>query len=419
VTRRISPKLAGYVALAALGLLGSLALERPEPVVLATPFALIAGVGLALAREPRVRVELRLSRDRLLEGEECEVVVRLRSEHAERLALELLLPDGLAADAETVRLAVGEELDVAFAVGATRWGTHVVRGVRLDAGDPLRLVRYELRHEERLPIRVYPRPETVRALLRPLRTQVFAGNQVAREKGDGIEFADLRRFVPGDRVRRVNWRASARRGELWVNELHPERNADVVLLLDSFADARGQEEGTLDRAVRAAIALAAEHLKQRDRVGLVSFGGVLSWLLPGMGERQLYRIVDALLESEVVVNYAWRDVSLIPRGTLPPQALVLCLTPLLDERAAVALLDLHARGFDLGVVEVSPLGLVEPGRSEAERLAYRIWRLRREAARSRLLRSGIPIATWDEERPLALALEEVRRFRRSGHPVHA
>jgi uncharacterized protein (DUF58 family) len=318
-----------------------------------------------------------------------------------------------------VRLAAGDERDVPVTVRASRWGTHVVGGVRLEGGDPLRFVRYELRHAERLPVRVYPRPETVRALLRPLRTQVFAGNQVAREKGDGIEFADLRRFVPGDRVRRVNWRASARRGELWVNELHPERNADVVLLLDSFAEARGQEEGTLDRAVRAAIALAAEHLKQRDRVGLVSFGGVLSWLLPGMGERQLYRIVDALLESEVVVNYAWRDVSLIPRGTLPPQALVLCLTPLLDERAAVALLDLHARGFDLGVVEVSPLGLVEPGRSEAERLAYRIWRLRREAARSRLLRSGIPIATWDEERPLALALEEVRRFRRSGHPVHA
>ena len=54
----------------------------------------------------------------------------------------------------------------------------------------------------------------------PAQTQVFSGNQVAREQGEGIEFADLRPFVPGDRVRRINWRASARRGELWVNELH-------------------------------------------------------------------------------------------------------------------------------------------------------------------------------------------------------
>ena len=47
---------------------------------------------------------------------------------------------------------------------------------------------------------------------------------MARAKGDGIEFADIRPFVPGDRVRRINWRASARRPGLWVNESHPERN---------------------------------------------------------------------------------------------------------------------------------------------------------------------------------------------------
>jgi uncharacterized protein (DUF58 family) len=220
-------------------------------------------------------------------------------------------------------------------------------------------------------------------------------------------------------VRRINWRASARRGGLWVNELHPERNADVVLLLDSFAEARGADEGTLDRAVRAAFALAAEHLRERDRVGLVTFGGILSWLLPGMGARQLYRIVDALLEAEVVVNYAWKGVASIPRRTLPPQSLVICLTPLLDERTAAALLDLRGRGFDLAVVEISPLGLVEPGRRETEALAYRIWRLRREAVRSRLGRAGVPVGTWDDERPLAPAIEEVQSFRRSGRLVRA
>jgi uncharacterized protein (DUF58 family) len=421
LTRRLSPKVAAYVALAGLGLLAALALGRPEPVVLAAPFALLAGLGLALARAPDVGVELELSRERVLEGEELEVFVRLTSLHAERLELELLLPPALRAaeTARSVRLAAGEEQEAPFTVTASRWGTHLVEGVRLRSGDPLRFVVYEGRRSERLAVRVYPRPDVLRALLRPLRTQVFAGNQVAREKGDGIEFADLRPFVAGDRVRRINWRASARRGELWVNDLHPERNADVVLLLDSFAEARNADESTLDRAVRAAFALAAKHLEERDRVGLVSFGGLLNWLLPGMGERQLYRIVDALLESEVVLNYAWRGVDLMPRRTLPPQALVLCLTPLLDERGAAALLDLRARGFDLAVVEISPLDLVEPGRSEAERLAYRIWRLRRDAVRSRLLRSGIPIALWDDERPLAVALEEVRSFRRSGHPALA
>ena len=128
-----------------------------------------------------------------------------------------------------------------------------------------------------------------------------------------MEFADLRLFAPGDRVRSINWRASARRDELVVNERHPERNADVILFLDTFADARSGGRSTLDLAVRATATLAARYLERRDRVGLVSFGGVLRWLTPGMGSTQRYRIVDALLESEIVFNYAWKDVSDHPR----------------------------------------------------------------------------------------------------------
>ena len=63
--------------------------------------------------------------------------------------------------------------------------------------------------------------------------------------------------MPGDRLRSINWRASARRGELIVNDRHPERNTDVILFLDSFAEARtARAESTLDRAVRAAATLA-------------------------------------------------------------------------------------------------------------------------------------------------------------------
>ena len=177
-----------------------------------------------------------------------------------------------------------------------------------------------------------------------------------------MEFADLRLFAPGDRVRSINWRASARRDELVVNERHPERNADVILFLDTFADARAGGRSTLDLAVRATATLAARYLERRDRVGLVSFGGVLRWLTPGMGSTQQYRIVDALLESEIVFNYAWKDVSVIPARVLPPQALVVAVTPLLDDRAVEALADLRARRYDLAIVEVSPIGFTRAGR---------------------------------------------------------
>jgi uncharacterized protein (DUF58 family) len=273
-------------------------------------------------------------------------------------------------------------------------------------------VTWEWQAYDPQPLKVYPTEETVRALLRPLETQVFSGNHVARQRGEGIEFADLRQFVPGDRTRNVNWRASARRAELWVNQQHPERNADVVLFLDTFTEASDGGRSTLDLALRAASSLVARYLRQKDRVGFVTFGGMLNWLLPSTGTAQMYRIVDSLLDTRIVLNYAWRDIEILPRRTLPPKAIVLALTPLLDDRAVTALLDLRARGFDLVVVEISPEPFLAPPSSDVQRVARRLWRLRREALRGRFERAGVPVATWDDERGLAVALEEVTSFRR-------
>jgi len=281
------------------------------------------------------------------------------------------------------------------------------------------MFRLELVLDCRQPLKVYPREESIRQLLRPRETQVFSGNHVARQRGEGIEFADLRPFVAGDRVRHVNWRASARRGELWVNEHHPERNADVVIFLDTFAEARRGGRSTLDPALRAAASLVGRYLRQKDRVGFVSFGGMLNWLLPSTGNRQLYRIVDAMLDTQILLSYAWRDVAVIPRRTLPPQALVVALTPLLDDRAAGALLDLRARGFDLVVIEVSPSSYLPDPKDELEVLADRLWRLRREALRDRFARAGIPVAVWEEDSSLAAALEEVSAYHRFGRLASA
>jgi uncharacterized protein (DUF58 family) len=420
VTRSTMPKLGAYAGLAALGLLAALALRRPELAAAAAPFAVLAAVGLAAADDPRLAVSLELERERAIEGDVVELTVRLSTATAfERVELALVLPRGLVLDgadaSRALRLRRGEERLLSFPVRCAHWGAFRPPLLLVRAADRFGLIRHEARCEA-TPLRVYPRPEVLRTLLVPVETQVFAGNQVAREKGEGSEFADLRRFVPGDRIRRINWRASARRNELWVNERHAERNADVVLLLDGLGET-DRQGSTLVPLVRAAAALAEEYLRQKDRVGLVSLGGMLSWLQPGTGIRQLYRIVDSLLESGIVSNYAWSGIDLLPVRVLPPQALVIALSPLLEERAGRALLDLRARGFDLAVIDVSPLDRVPAGRTETDQIAFRIWKLRQASMRSRLERAGVPVASWAEAKPLAAAIEEVRSFRR--HPVRA
>jgi uncharacterized protein (DUF58 family) len=314
-------------------------------------------------------------------------------------------------------LRAGEERTIELTVRCERWGAFSVGPLLVRVRDVLGFRSWEGEAGERLPLRVYPSEETLHSLVPPLETQVFAGNQVSRARGEGIEFADLREWQPGDRVRRVNWRATALRGSLWVNEQYPERNTDVVLFLDTFAEVRAHGRSTNDRAVRAAATLAHGYLQRKDRVGLVGFGGVLSWLLPESGTRQLYAIVDTLLTSDIVHSYALRGVDVLPPRTLPPKALVLALTPLLDDRTAAALLDLRARGYDLIVVEVSPLELLEPDPASAAELAHRLWRLSREALRWRYEQVGVPVVSWREGVPLAAPLEEVNAFRHLARPA--
>lgn len=415
-----TPKLAGYAAIAGTGLIASLVLSRPELVALTAPFLLALAAGLALSSPPRVRVNVELDDERLLEGDETTVRVLLNAaDTADRVDLYLRLPDGLEVvdgrNPTAVRLRAGEQRELELVLRADAFGGHVLGPAIVRVGDPLGFVRWESVAAGRPQLRVYPREPALRRVLEPRETQVFAGNTVARRKGEGIEFADLRPWLPGDAVRRVNWRASARRGELHVNELHPERNADVILFVDSFSEARLDGGGTLELAVRATATLADAYLRRRDRVGLIGFGGVLRWLMPGSGVIQLYRIVDALLDTQIVLSYYWKEIDVIPRRTLPPSALVVAVSPLLDERSIGALLDLRARGFDLAVVEVSPVPFTRVPNDDVDRIAYDIWRLGREALRHRLHRAGVAVAEWRNGEPLPVALEEVAAFRRRAH----
>ena len=106
-----------------------------------------------------------------------------------------------AADLELVEgsnpFAVDGDDVVTLQLRAARWGAYMPGIVYVRGYDRFRVVRWETRLDARTPLRSTRTREYLRSIARPLRTQVFAGNQVARERGDGIEFADLRPFVAG------------------------------------------------------------------------------------------------------------------------------------------------------------------------------------------------------------------------------
>ncbi len=422
MNRALAPRVRGLSALIGAGLIGALAAGRPELAILMLPFALLLGAGLSQAGEPRLSARLALERPRILEGQPVGAELELRNDgqRSVELELEISATERLLLEPRgplLLRLGAGSQERIELSISAQRWGAHRVGPVAVRARDPLGLVVWTGRIGSPASLRVFPRQQLLRELVAPLQTQPFLGTHVARARGDGIEFADVRQFAPGDRVRQINWRVTARRGALHVTERHPEYASDVVLLLDTFEEARDAGAGTLDDAVRLTASLAQAFLARRDRVALVDFGGTLTWLEPAFGTRQLYRIIDSLLASQIAFSYAWRGAASIPARVLPPAALIVALTPLLDERSLHLLLDLRSRGRDLTVIEVSPLSFVQAGPSSADQLAHRLWRLQRDAVRSRLRALGVAVGVWSSEIPLAPVLEEVSAFRRSARPM--
>jgi uncharacterized protein (DUF58 family) len=144
----------------------------------------------------------------------------------------------------------------------------------------------------------------------------------------------------------------------------------------------------------------------------VTFGEPVRWLLPGMGHVQRYRILDALLESRTTRQLYWRGISGIPLRVLPAKALIICLTPLLDDRVIDAIADLKGRRFDIAIVEIPAEEFVGPTTSRIGQTARRIWELERSATRSALVRHGIPVVRWNPSEPFETALMEVETFRR-------
>lgn len=416
MTRAPSLKLRAYLALTAAGTIAGLALGQPELVALVAPFAAYVALGLARSRAPVVAIAAELGRERVLEGDPVPVIVQLdAADDVGRLELELRPRRELTPIGEIrlgLALRAGERREARFELRADRWGGHPAGAVASRARDRFGLIEYELPPLALGPLRVFPTAEKLRALIDPTELQATAGSRIARDFGEGIEFAEVRPFLPGDRLRRINWRVTARRGVPYVSERHPERNADVILFLDTFADVGDESASTLTLAVRAAATLAAAYLARKDRVGVVGFGGVLHGLGPGLGTAQLYRILDALIGSEVVFSYAHKDVSFIPRQLLPSKALVVAITPLIDGRSIGALFDLRARGFDLTVIDVSPIPFARAGATAPEAVAHRLWLLQRDALRWRFERLGAAVIAWDGSTALQAPLASAAGFRR-------
>lgn len=216
------------------------------------------------------------------------------------------------------------------------------------------------------------------------------GAHLTRHVGPGVEYADIRPYVPGDQLRAVNWPVSARRRQLHVTQRLTDRAADVVVLIDTYRQPPGPAADATERVVRGAAQVVQTALRHGDRAGIVALGGNRPrWFGADIGQRQFYRVLDTVLGAGD--GFEKTTGTLAPPAAVPPGAIVIAFSTLLDTEFALALIDLRRRGHVVVAVDVLDSS---PFEGEQDPLVDRMWTLQRSSMYRDMATVGVDIVPW-------------------------
>ncbi|GAB4715853.1 DUF58 domain-containing protein [Mycobacterium avium subsp. hominissuis] len=340
---------------AAFALAAAVIGARWQLIAFAAPLLGVLGTISWQPRVPAVAVHAEPDTQRCFEGEPAHVTVWGIEEQGP-CAVRLTVPP-----VEGMELQFGESgsrRGKTVRATAQRWGRYHVaarvdvlaRGGLLSGTalvDAAEVIVFPLTPPQPTPI---PRTELLDRL----------GAHLTRHVGPGVEYADIRPYVPGDQLRAVNWAVSARRRQLHVTQRLTDRAADVVVLIDGYRQPAGPATQATERIVRGAAQVVQTALRHGDRAGIVALGGNRPrWLGADIGQRQFYRVLDTVL--------------------------------------ALALIDLRRRGHVVLAVDILE---GSPFEDEQDPLVDRMWALQRSAMYRDMATVGVDIVWWPGDRGL-------------------
>lgn len=203
----------------------------------------------------------------------------------------------------TTTLAPGERKQINYMLRPTRRGEYEFGFIRVFVRSAIGLVskRYNFEQAETLP--VYPsflqmRKYELMAISNRL-TEI--GIKKIRRIGHSMEFEQVKSYVPGDDYRTINWKATARRGDLMVNSYTDEKSQHVYCIIDKSRAMRMPFEGLslLDYAINASLVLSNVALLKEDKAGLITVGEKIGSIVPAdKNYAQLNKIMEVLYKEK-------------------------------------------------------------------------------------------------------------------------
>jgi uncharacterized protein (DUF58 family) len=298
--------------------------------------------------------------------------------------------------------------------------------------DRLGIHYYKRTVKAKTEILVYPTWKDVRRLEtigKQRQLGLMFGAHKTKTIGMGTEFSGFREYVPGDSFRLIDWKTTAKKGEMVVKQYEEEKNVQIICMVDTSGSmGNGYPENTkLEYGIRAAVLLTYMGVERKDFVGVCVFSDVVhAYVTPSTHPNHIYEVLDALATAEAG---GWSDyetaISYVTSQT-KKRSLFFFLTDLEESPAPLlnAMKAVVARGHNAVVISpfgpwfevpVGQFGPVEKVLSVA--VAEELWERRAKISRA-LARFGIEVINVGPEDFLPTIIRQYNLAKQRGVALH-
>jgi uncharacterized protein (DUF58 family) len=322
---------------------------------------------------------------------------------AETVQAGMKITDGELSRWATLR--AGESTELKYTFTAAR-GNYSWKSIQAVISDPFGLTETEMALPAEALLQIRPQIKKFKAIpMRPRNTLHSPGSIPARLDGSGTDFFGVREYHPGDPLRSLDWRLTARHPrKFFTKEFEQEEIAEIGLILDArqSTDLRIGEESLFESCVGATASLAEMFLHQGDRVSLLVFGETMLNAFPGYGKMQLHRILGCLTKAKVgAENRFSAHLDFLPIRMFPNHALIIIISSLTSADKSL-FMRLRAYGYQALLVCPDPIDFAYPTLAQdlTNQLAIRAARLERHLRLKDIAQLQIPVIDWQVNQPL-------------------
>ena len=274
--------------------------------------------------------------DKLSNGDENPILIQFQNQYLFSVKVKIIdeLPFQFQKrDFEyTNQLKTGEKKSFKYTVRPTERGVYGFGNLNVFASSPVGFLAKKLTYGQHKEVPVYPsflqlRKYDLLAFSNQLLTQ---GLKKIRRIGHTMEFEQIKDYIQGDDIRNINWKATAKKGQLMVNQFQDEKSQPIYSVIDKGRVMKMPFEGLslLDYAINATLVISNIALKKNDKAGMFSFSNfVENRVVAERRSSQMNLILETLYNLQT--NFVESDFSRLyieVKRNLPQRSLLLLYT---------------------------------------------------------------------------------------------